>query len=206
MDRIEPYLERVARVEHPVVLEMEALAREREFPIVGPQVGRLLDVVARAARARSVLELGSGFGYSAWWFLRATAPDGFVEMTDGSEERAARARDFLSRSGYDGRFRVQVGDAFEIASRFDGPFDVLFNDVDKHDYPRVHEVAKRLLRVGGLLISDNMLWKGKVADPEPDDAWTQGVLELTRRIKSDADFVSTLLPVRDGVMVSYRVR
>lgn len=206
MDTLGAYLEHVARVEHPVVLEMEALAKERDFPIVGPQVGRLLDVVTRAARARRVLELGSGFGYSAWWFLRATAPDGFVEMTEGSEERAEKARVFLSRSGYDGRFRVQVGDAFEIAATFTERFDVLFNDVDKHDYARVHEVAKRLLRVGGLLISDNMLWKGKVADPPPGDRSTAAVLELTRKIKSDSDFVSTLLPVRDGVMVSYRVR
>lgn len=206
MDTLGAYLEHVARVEHPVVLEMEALAKERDFPIVGPQVGRLLDVVTRAARARRVLELGSGFGYSAWWFLRATAPDGFVEMTEGSEERAEKARVFLSRSGYDGRFRVQVGDAFEIAATFTERFDVLFNDVDKHDYARVHEIAKRLLRVGGLLISDNMLWKGKVADPPPDDRSTASVLELTRKIKSDSDFVSTLLPVRDGVMVSYRVR
>ena len=206
MDPMGAYLDRVARVEHPVVLEMEALAREQDFPIVGPQVGRLLDVVTRAARARRVFEMGSGFGYSAWWFLRATAPDGFVEMTEGSEERAARARDYLDRSGFDGRFRVQVGDAFDTAAKFSEPVDVLFNDVDKHDYPRVHEVAKRLLRVGGLLISDNMLWRGKVAEPSPDDASTQGVLELTRRIKSDADFVSTLLPVRDGVMISYRVR
>lgn len=203
---MEAYLDRVARVEHPVLLEMEALATEQDFPIVGPQVGRLLDVLTRTARAKRVLELGSGFGYSAWWFLRATAPDGFVEMTEGSQERGAKARDFLARSGYDGRFRVQVGDGFEIASKFEEPFDVLFNDVDKHDYPRVHAVAKRLLRVGGLMISDNMLWKGKVANPPPGDAATRGVLELTRQIKSDSDFVSTLLPVRDGVMVSYRVR
>ncbi len=206
MDDLGAYLERVARVEHPVVLEMEALAREHDFPIVGPQVGRLLDVLTRAAQARRVLELGSGFGYSAWWFLRATAPDGFVEMTEGSGEWAEKARVFLSRSGYDGRFRVQVGDAFEIADKFTERFDVLFNDVEKRDYARVHEVAKRLLRVGGLLISDNMLWKGKVVDPNPDDPSTAAVLELTRRIKSDSDFVSALLPVRDGVMVSYRVR
>lgn len=206
MDAMHAYLERVARVEHPVVLEMEALARETDFPIVGPQVGRLLDVVTRAARAKKVLELGSGFGYSAWWFLRATAPDGFVEMTEGSEERAAKARDFLDRSGHGGRYRVRVGDAFEIAATFDDRVDVLFNDVDKQDYPRVHDVASRLLKVGGLLISDNMLWRGKVTDPAPDDAATQGVVELTRRIKSDSDFVSTLLQVRDGVMVSYRVR
>lgn len=208
MDLVHPeidrHLGRIARLDDPVLVEMEAIASAEHFPIVGPQVGRLLEVLARAVRARRVLELGSGFGYSAFWLLRATSPSGTLDLTEGSNERVRRCRTFLERAGFTGRFEIHEGDAFEIADRLTGPYDLVLNDVDKHDYPRTLDVARRLLRPGGLFVSDNMLWKGKVLDPDAGDPATRGVVELTRLLRDARDFETAFVPVRDGVSVSIR--
>ena len=156
--------------------------------------------------ARRVLELGSGFGYSALWFARAVGPDGRVVLTEYSPDRAAEAEGFLRRSGLLDRVRIEVGNALEIAERLDGPFDIIFNDVDKEDYPAALEIAIDRLRPGGLFISDNMLWKGKVLDTDTTDAATRGVLELTRRLYASDRLATTLVPVRDGVTLSVKER
>jgi predicted O-methyltransferase YrrM len=209
MDLVHPdidrYLTVLASHGDPVLDEMEALGAKRDFPIVGPQVGRLLEVAARSCSARRVLELGSGFGYSAYWFLRAVGPEGSVLLTEGSAERAQEAQAFLTRGGFTGRFRIEVGDGLAIAARLDGPFDVVFCDVDKHDYPKALPIARRLLRVGGLFITDNMLWQGKVLAPASEDKTTSGVVELTRALYAAKDFVTTLLPLRDGLTVAVKV-
>jgi predicted O-methyltransferase YrrM len=200
--RIDRYLQDLATDDDPVLRDMERLAAERSFPIVGPQVGRLLHLLASLAGARRVFELGSGFGYSAYWFSRAVGPDGEVVLTEGSAERAAEAAAFLERGGFSDRVRIEVGDALEFAARAGDRYDVVFNDVDKHQYPAVPPLAERLLRPGGLLISDNMLWRGSVTDDEPADDTTRGVVEMTRLLYGSDRFDTVLLPVRDGVSVS----
>ncbi len=208
MDLVHPavnrYLAALAEPSDPVLREMEALGAERDFPIVGPQVGRLLHVLAAATGARRVLELGSGFGYSAMWLAGAVGPDGLVILTEGSPERAREAGAFLGRAGLGERVRIEVGDALEIASRETGPFDLVFNDIDKADYPKVASLASRLLRRGGLLVSDNMLWDGEVLREDPDDADTRGIRGLTRALYAPEPFFTALVPVRDGVTISVR--
>jgi predicted O-methyltransferase YrrM len=201
---VERYLHSLAKSDDPVLLEMERAAARRDFPIVGPLVGRLLFVLARSAGARRVLELGSGFGYSAHWFARAVGEDGLVVLTEGSAERAAEARGYLERAGLLSRCRIEVGNALEILSEEKGEFDVVFNDIDKHQYGEVYDAARSVLRPGGLLISDNMLWYGKVLDETPPDAATAGVQSLTRKLHESAEFATTLVPLRDGVTVSVR--
>jgi len=209
MDLVNPdidrYLTSLAAHGDPVLGEMERVGAERNFPIVGPQVGRLLETLARACGARRVLELGSGFGYSAFWFLRAVGPEGTVFLTEGSTERAEEANSFLTRGGFAGRFRIEVGDGLAIAEALTGPFDVVFCDIDKHDYPKALPLARRLLRPGGLFITDNMLWDGKVLSPVLGDRTTEGVLELTRALYAAPDFATTLVPVRDGLTVAVKV-
>jgi len=209
MDLVHPdidrYLTSLAAHGDPVLDEMERLGAERNFPIVGPQVGRILETLARACGARRVLELGSGFGYSAYWFHRAVGPEGTVFLTEGSTERAGEADSFLTRGGFAGRFRIEVGDGLAIAEALAGPFDVVFCDIDKHDYPKALPLARRLLRPGGLFIADNMLWDGKVLSPAPGDRTTHGVLELTRALYAAPDFVTTLVPLRDGLTVAVKV-
>jgi predicted O-methyltransferase YrrM len=199
---IDLYLHELASPEDPVLREMELLGAERSFPIIGPQVGQLLYILAAATSARRVIELGSGFGYSAYWFAKAVGPEGEVILTELSAERAAEAQEFLERGGFGDRVHVEVGDGLEIIDRVGGDFDIVFNDVDKERYPQVLDKAAAALRPGGLLISDNMLWFGTVLEDEPAEASTRGVKELTRMLHESPDFRTALIPLRDGVSVS----
>ncbi len=201
--RIDEYLLGLVPERDPVLREMEDLAASRGFPIVGPQVGSLLHLLSRSLGARRVLELGSGFGYSSAWFARALGPGGRVVATESSPVNAELGAAFLARAGLADRVEYRVGHALEIARDLEGPFDVVFNDIDKQDYPRVLEAADRLLRVGGLLISDNMLWHGSVL--EGLDEKTRGVRELTRLLFSADRYVTTLVPLRDGVSISLKL-
>lgn len=203
--RLESYLETLLPETDPVQAEMEALAEERNFPIVGPLVGRLLYLLARLVDARRVLELGSGFGYSALWFARALPPDGSVVLTEWDPDDSRRARDYLERAGLAGRARFEVGDALELVEALPGPWDIVFIDVDKEQYPDALEAAVPRLRPGGLLLVDNVLWQGRVATEEPPEPSTSGVLELNRRIHSDPRLDTAVVPLRDGVAVC-RVR
>ncbi|MGH9798559.1 MAG: O-methyltransferase, partial [Candidatus Polarisedimenticolia bacterium] len=177
---------------------------ERRFPIVGPLVGRLLQLLARGIGARSVFECGSGFGYSAAWFAPALPPGGRVVLTDGSAANCETARDFLGRAGLLERVEIRQGEALEQLRGETGPFDVIFCDIDKRDYPRLHPLLGSRLRSGGLFVCDNMLWYGKVAGPDGDPD-TEGIRELTRRLYADPGLETVILPLRDGVSVSLKL-
>jgi predicted O-methyltransferase YrrM len=207
--RIEGYMEeRLRRFDEPVLLEMEAHAKERGFPIVGRNVGVTLEVLARSVGARRILELGSGFGYSAYWHARAVGPGGEVHLTDGDPENEAKAVDYLKRAGLDDRVTFHVGDAVTEMEKLEGDFDIVFCDIDKDGYPDAWRAASERIRPGGLYVCDNVLWYGRVAVEDPEDArphYTQAVLEHNRLIAEDERFVSTIVPTRDGVLVATRV-
>jgi predicted O-methyltransferase YrrM len=202
--RIESYLMRLAPARPAIVEEMERLAERRHFPIVGPLVGRLLHVLARSLGARHVLECGSGFGYSAWWFARAIPEGGRVVLTEASAENCELARDFLGRDGLLEKVTIHTANALDVIERVNGEFDIIFCDIDKRDYPRVYPFLRTKLRRGGLFICDNMLWYGKVVGADEDDD-TRGVRGLTRLLHDDPGLVTTILPLRDGVSLSYRI-
>lgn len=190
--------------------EMESRAEALGFPIVGRAVGRLLEQQARAVGARRVVELGSGYGYSAYWFARAVGEGGEVLCTDGDPDNAATAESYLRRAGLWDRVTFEVGDALEVLGRLDGEFDVVYSDVDKDGYPAVWEAAAERVRVGGLYVCDNVLWDGRVAGVEqPADAFRDGVTGAiaahNRSVVADPRFVSTVVPIRDGVLVALRV-
>lgn len=202
---IESYLHQVLPDPEPVLAEMEEEARRTGFPIVGPLVGRLLYTLAQIRGARRVFELGSGFGYSAYWFAKGVGPDGLVIHTDLSEDLSTRARKYLERAGLAERVQFAIGDALALFAAETGPFDLVFCDIDKAQYPLVPELALPRLAPGGLLVFDNLLWYGRVLDPEPESAATRGVLELTRRLYARSDLATTILPLRDGVSVSVKL-
>lgn len=209
--RIEEYMRGVLPPADEVRADMERLGIQRGFPIIGPLVGNLCALMARTIGARKVFEMGSGFGYSTLWFARAVGPEGLVVHTEGSADNSRLAREFLTRAGVAGRVRFEVGDAREILDREIArgdalPFDVVFNDIDKEQYPDVLPRARAALRKGGLLICDNMIWFGRVLEEHPAEHTTRGILELTRRLMEADDFVTTLIPIRDGVTVSLRVK
>ena len=207
--RIEDYLRDLLGGEHEVAEAMEAEAEERDFPIVGRTVGVTLEVLARSIGARRVLEMGSGYGYSAYWFARAVGPGGEVHMTEGDPENQRKAMDYLGRAGLAGLVRSHVGNALEIIDELDGEFDVIFCDIDKGDYPEAWRKASERIRVGGLYLCDNVLWDGRVVTgedrPGVPSGWTEAVRQHNRLIAADERYRSTIVPTRDGVMVALRV-
>ena len=207
--RIETYMEdRLRRFDEPVLLEMEAYGKEHDFPLVGRNVGVTLEVLARAVDARRIMELGSGYGYSGYWHARAAGPDGEVHLTDGDPANAERGREYLQRAGFADRIEYHVGDAVTEMGKLDGEFDVVFCDIDKDGYPDAWRAASERIRVGGLYVCDNVLWYGRVAVEDPDDArphYTEAVLEHNRLVADDERYLSTIVPTRDGVLVATRV-
>lgn len=208
-DPVEKYMEGLAAPDdEPVLLEMEELARLEGFPIVGRLCGRFLEICARAIGARRIFELGSGYGYSAYWFSRATGNDGEIHLTDGNPDNETRAMDFLGRAGLDRPITYHVGDALSAMEKVDGEFDIVYCDIDKDGYPDAWRKGRERVRVGGFYICDNMLWSGRVAgmgeDSRPE--WTAAIAETNKLIADDPDFREFINPTRDGVVTALRIR
>jgi caffeoyl-CoA O-methyltransferase len=201
---INNYLHSLIPDRDPVLEEMERIGKEKGFPIIGPLVGRLLCQLALLTQARTVFELGSGYGYSAIWFSKGMRPGGRIVCTDGEKENARQAAAFFERAGIKKSVDYRVGDALSMLEREPGPFDIILNDIDKHEYPEAFKKALPRLRKGGLLITDNTLWYGKVimGDKEPS---TLGILEFNRLAYRSTEVFSTLVPLRDGVTVSIKL-
>jgi predicted O-methyltransferase YrrM len=203
---VEAYLGALMPKRHPRLLEMEKIAAQRNFPIVGPLVGQLLGVLVSVSGARRILELGSGFGYSAAWMAEAVGVGGSVCMTEHSSENVDEARKHLEAMGLADRVSLNACNALDALASMDGPFDLIFNDVDKEQYPEVFEQAIPRLRIGGLLVSDNVLWKGRVADAAADDADTRGIRRYNTLMFATPGVRSSIVPLRDGVGISIRER
>ncbi len=187
------------------LLQMESLASQRDFPIVGRLVGRFLFQQALLLGARSVFEMGSGFGYSAYWFAKAVGSGGRVICTDMSAGNADLAEGFMKKAGLRQTVCFQTGDALDILKKTDGPFDIVFNDIDKERYPQTVPVAREKLRTGGLFITDNAFWDGRAAVSDGSRS-AEGVIEFNRAVMSDPDFLTVQIPIRDGVSVSLKLR
>jgi caffeoyl-CoA O-methyltransferase len=208
VDIVEPRVEGYMRSllghhDEPVLLEMEEEAARRNFPIVNRIVGVTLEILARSIGARRVFELGSGFGYSAYWFAHAVGENGEVYLTDGDPENEKRALHYLGRAGLAERVRFRVGDAVTSLKAVDGDFDIVYCDIDKEGYPDAWRAARDRIRVGGLYLCDNVLWSGRVTEDDPDDT-TKAILEHNAMIVSDDRYLSVVVPTRDGVMVALR--
>ena len=199
---IERYLDGLLPDRDEVLTEMEAYASSHRVPIIGPACGRLLHQLARLIGARRVFEMGSAIGYSTLWLARAVGESGKVFYTDGDPENAARAKAYLERAGLADRVQILVGDALEKLDTVEGLFDLVFNDVDKHQYPQVFEKVLPRIRPGGLLVADNALWHGLVArKAAKDDDNTRGIQRFNELICSSPELFTTLIPLRDGFAV-----
>jgi caffeoyl-CoA O-methyltransferase len=201
---VDDYLYSMLPKRSDVLAEMETYATEHKIPIVGPAVARVLQQLAMAIQAKRVFELGSAIGYSAIWWAQAVGEDGKVVYTDGDPQNAERARGYFDRAGVSRRITVCTGDALEFLSEEKQEFDIIFNDVDKEDYPRVLRMVSPHLRKGGLFITDNVLWSGRVAQKNPD-ATTKAILEFNRLLYASQEFFTTILPIRDGVAVALKL-
>lgn len=192
------------RYDEPALLAMEAEGAARGFPIVGRAVGVTLELFARSIGAWRVMELGSGFGYSAYWFARGVGEGGEVHCTEGDPANAAAADRYLAEAGLRDRVTYHVGDAVEQMAAIEGAFDVVFCDIDKPGYPDAWRAAAERIRLGGLYLCDNTL--GTSSDTVLDDnARTRAIREHNRLIADDERYVSALIPTRQGVMAALRI-
>lgn len=209
-DAVEDYLTGLAETEHsnPVLDDMEAHAAEHGFPIVGRATGRFLEFAARSVGARRVMELGSGYGYSAYWFARAVGPSGQVICTDADPANAELAERYLSAAGLWDRISYRVGDALTVFRAEEGEFDVVYCDVDKLDYPDCWQAATERIRIGGLWLCDNVIWSGHVVtgtDREGLPGMTEAIREHNRLVAEDDRYVGSIVPIRDGVTTALRI-
>ncbi len=202
--KVQEYLLKATPNRPAVMQAMERYARKNDFPIIGPIAGRFLYQMALTVGARKILELGSGFGYSAYWFSLAAGPTGHITMTDGDAQNMRRALAYLGRARLKSHFDFKVGEAIALAKSMRGPFDVILNDIDKVAYPHTIELAARLLRRGGLFITDNVIWSGRVMNTRKDKT-TSAIVTFTKRLYADKRFCTTIVPIRDGLAVAVRL-
>jgi caffeoyl-CoA O-methyltransferase len=201
---VDDYLYSMLPKRDEVLAEMEDYATEHKVPIVGPAVARVLQQLAMMINARTVFELGSAIGYSTIWWAQAVGDKGRVIYTDGDSKNAERARGYFTRAGVANRITVHVGDALEFLSEQKQEYDIIFNDVDKEDYPRVLRLVAPRLRKGGLFVTDNVLWSGRVAEKNPTEPRTKAILEFNRKLYDAKEFYTTILPIRDGLAVALK--
>ena len=203
---VENYLYGLLPPSDKILAEMEEYAAQHNTPIIGPAVARLLALLVQTSGAKRIFEMGSAIGYSTIWIAQAAGPQAQVFYTDGDPRNAERASAYFKRAGVAKRIKVQVGNALELVSKAPGKFDIIFNDVDKHQYPAALKVALPKLKRGGLFITDNTLWSGRAARlADPSDKDTLGVQEFNRLTYAAKELHTVLLPLRDGVTISRKL-
>ena len=202
--KVDKYMLSILPPRDSILQEMEAQAANRDIPIVGPAVGRVLYQYARLINAKKVFELGSAIGYSTLWFARAVGEGGEVFYTDADPKNADEASGYFRRAGVAERIHMGVGDALEQLAQRKREFDIIFNDVDKEYYPLVLDMAPNHLRPGGLFITDNVLWYGRVTQQNAADKDTKAIQEFNQRLYAMKDFFTTILPLRDGLAVAVK--
>ena len=204
--QLHEYLDALVPPRPPELKAMEEEAARTRFPIVGPAAGHLCYLLTRMLGARRVFEMGSGFGYSTAWFARAVLENGggkvFHVVWD--EELSKRAKTHLRTLGLDALIEYRVGEAVDVLRTTDGPFDVIFNDINKEGYPASLPVIASKLRTGGLLIVDNMLWHARIFNKGDRSEATEGVRQFTKAIIADPYWISTVIPIRDGLLLAWR--
>jgi len=201
---VDDYLYSMLPPRDEVLAEMEDYATQHTVPIVGPAVARVLQQLAMMINAQHVFEMGSAIGYSTIWWARAVSDGGRVIYTDGDAQNAERARGYFGRAGVANRIDIRIGDALELLSEQKQEFDIIFLDVDKEDYPRAFRLVAPRLRKGGLFITDNVLWSGRVTHKNPSDARTKAIQEFNHLLYKSPDFFTTILPIRDGLAVALK--
>ncbi|MGH9345590.1 MAG: O-methyltransferase [Terriglobia bacterium] len=201
---IERYIDLILPARDSVLREMERYAAKHKIPIVGPSCARVLFQIASLIDARRVFELGSAIGYSTLWLARAVGKKGTVFYTDSDPANAERAEAYLKRAGVLKRVKILTGDALELLKSTPGQFDMIFNDVNKIQYPAVLRLAAPRVRKGGIFVTDNVFWSGRVAQAAAKDDATRAIQQFNRKLYRSKDFFTTLVPLRDGLAVAVK--
>ena len=204
--QVTAYLDQLVPKRDPILAEMEALAVKANFPIIGAATGHLCYLLTRLSGARRVFELGSGYGYSTAWFARGVKENGGgkVHHVVWDAQLSVKAQQYLQTLGLADVVDFTVGEALATLGNTSGTFDLIFNDIDKQGYPAALGPITAKLRPGGVLIVDNLLWSGRIFDPADRSPATEGIRTFTKLISADHRWISSLIPIRDGVLVAYR--
>jgi predicted O-methyltransferase YrrM len=208
-DSVERYLASLNRSADAVLEEIAAAGRQRDLPLVDAEVGALLRVLALAAGATRILEIGTAIGYSGIWLAGALPPGGMLLTMEMSAERAREARANFEKAGVADRVNVIVGDAQRLLAKVSGPFDLIFQDGDKQLYSPLLDRLAALLRPGGLLITDNVLWDGEVvpgfvARAQRDESDTRAIAEYNKRLAAHPQLMTSIVPMRDGLAIAVK--
>jgi predicted O-methyltransferase YrrM len=205
-DTLQDYLVTLVPPREPEMQVMEKYADEHDFPILGPVSGYYCYQLAIMLKAKSVFEMGSGYGYSTAWFAKAVVENGggVVHHTVWDEKLSKMAIRHLANMGYADIVKYHTAEAVETLRNTDGPFDIIFNDIEKEAYPTSLPLIKQKLRSGGLLIIDNMLWHGQTLDPNDHEKSTEAIRRFTRDVTTDPAWIVSLAPLRDGLIVAYK--
>jgi caffeoyl-CoA O-methyltransferase len=202
----ERYLDRLLPPRDPLLREMEERAAQEDVPISDPEVGRFLGILARATGARLIVEIGTAIGYGALCLARG-APEARVVSIDTDPERLAVARGYLERAGVADRVELIEGAALDVLPRLSGPFDLAYVDAVKKEYRRYLDQLVPKLRVGGVVALDNLLWKGRVADPpDDDDADADALRAFNGYLMMHPQLQSVVLPFGDGLGVATKIK
>ena len=205
-DKVQDYLTSLVPPREPELQKMEEYAEKNNFPIIGPACGYYCYQLARMINAKSIFELGSGYGYSTAWFAKALKENGggVVHHTVWDADLSERAQRHLSALGSADVVRFHLAEAVATLQKTEGPFDIIFNDIDKEGYPDSLPIIKEKLRHGGLLIIDNMIWHGQILDSNDHEKSTDAIRRFTRDITTDLEWIVSLIPARDGMIVAYK--
>jgi predicted O-methyltransferase YrrM len=208
-DAVEQYLASLNHQRDAVLTDIAKAGERDDLPLVDAEVGALLRVLTLSARATRVLEIGTAIGYSGTWMAGALPKGGMLITMEVDEQRAKTARDNFSRAGLADRVNVIVGDAQRMLHKIAGPFDLIFQDGDKKQYGPMLDTLVDLLRPGGLLVTDNVLWSGDVVPgfnptPRQNAADTKAIAAYNEQIHSHPLLLTAIVPLRDGVAISVR--
>ena len=199
---IERYAEEHTTPPEPLLAELAKETRETlESPqmLTGTVEGRFLELLVYASGASRVLELGTYSGYSALSMAAGLRPGGRIDTCELDQTRAAVAGRYVEQSPYADRIQIHIGPALETIGRLDGDFDFVFIDADKPNYVNYYEATLPLLARSGLMVLDNTLWSGRVADPSEDDDNVRAIRAVNERVLADGRVQNVLLTVRDGM-------
>jgi len=205
--QLSQYIDGLVPERAPELQAMETWAKEHDFPIIGPACGHLCYQVARMIGAKKIFELGSGYGYSTAFFARALKENGggVVHHVVWDDELSNRARKHLAALGFHTEVQYHNGEAVQtLRDSTDGPYDLIFNDIDKHGYPAALPVIEERLRPGGVLIIDNMVWHNRIFDQGDQSPDTQGVRAVTKALTTSPKWIASLVPIRDGMIVAVK--
>lgn len=207
-DYINNYIRKTMKGNEGILAELEAFAEENHVPIVHPEVARLLTVLGKMQKPARILEVGTAIGYSAILMSSFLSKDGRIDTIERYEVAAERAKGNIKKAGLENTINVIVGDALEVLRLLDKKYDMVFLDAAKGQYNEFLPECLRMLNKGGLLVSDNVLYKGMIAN---DDLVVRRKKTIVKRMRTYLDTIcniegleTSLIPIGDGVAVSYK--